>query len=146
MPRLLIFAPCEKVLVDEQSQNISLVGILDLVSVFIPPESTIPADIILPLQWKIFTLWLHTPGDDGKKFEQRTYLTVPDGTEGAEMIVPFEFSTKKHRITAPVANFPVAQEGDCFVHVALREVGQDQEWQEIAAFPLTVVHMIPVSS
>src|SRR5712691_4610155 len=79
MPKLLLFAPCEKVIIAQYGNTASLITILQELTVSVPPDVQIPADAKVPVQWYGFSLWQKQPGDEGKRYEQQIEFADPDG-------------------------------------------------------------------
>ena len=59
MPKLLMFAPCEKVIID-QFNNPTLVSILQQ---WAPDQRDIPENAFAPQRWDVFTLWYRLAED-----------------------------------------------------------------------------------
>lgn len=140
MPQLLMFVPCEKTLINENTRTLSLITILDTLTVGIPAGIDIPADASIPMQWNTVTYWGRTPDDVGKLFEQRIFLQMPDGRQSVERTVEFEFTGKAHSNIAAFTNFPIGVAGDYFLVLTLREAGTQANWKEIVKFPMTITH------
>src|SRR5438445_11897758 len=66
MPKLLLFAPCERVAIDQQN-NPTLISILQQWSA---PSEEIAEQAFAPQRWDIFALWYRTPEAVGKEFVQ----------------------------------------------------------------------------
>src|SRR3990172_9026384 len=103
MPRLLVFAPCEKVIISRDENNPTLIAILSQVGGSlgdtIPPGAAPDAHPAVPFQWSIFTLWHLEPSDTGRRFEQVIVLRSPSGKEIVRAPQEFEMSKNTHRLT-----------------------------------------------
>ena len=138
MPKLLLFAPCEKVIIAQEGNTVSLITILQELTVSIPPDVQIPADAKVPMQWYGFSLWQKQPGDEGKRYEQQIELTGPDGGIVVSASSQFEMTAPAHRILSIFPGFPVGQFGEYMLRLYLREEKESEEKKEVASFPLTV--------
>src|SRR5579885_3065099 len=78
MPKLVLFIPCEKLIVDED-QNPSLITIIQTLNVSIPAGQAIPKEVMSPQQWDIVTIWLPERDDQGKSFRQIIEFVGQDG-------------------------------------------------------------------
>ncbi len=142
MPKLLLFVPCAHSIVDQDENTLSLVSILEgLTTLAAPP---LPEDAQAPIRWSIVTVWLHTPEDEGKAYEQLTQVVLPDGNVTAPATLPFQMTSRTHRNRVAVFGFPISQPGECMVRLSLREVGDGNEWQVVAEYPIMVAHQAPV--
>ena len=135
MPKLLCFLPCEKVIIDQNANTISMINVLEGISV--PKAPTPDAGVLLT--WSIVSVWEQTEGDARKTYEQRTYLLLPDGKEKVDLITRFQFAQKRHRLIGTINGFPVPLAGDYILKLFLRELGSEQ-WIPIADYTLPVEH------
>ena len=139
MPKLLFFVPCQKVIVDEQEHSASVISIIEGLTAILP--TPIPEKAQIPLNWSIVTLWYQLPEDEGKSFEQRTAVILPNGETAASAVIPFQMGQQNHRNVVSVFGYPIAQSGQHVIRLELREVGDDsREWQLMSEYPLTLAH------
>src|ERR1044072_8393488 len=143
MLKLLIFIPCEKVLVTENGQT-SAVGIIETIRVQINPTDPVPADALIPFRWGFLTLWNRDEAvDEPTRFESQIRILRPDGTDSgfraeSEFEVTMNFKNfRQHNDDIPV--FPAGQEGRYELKLFLRQAGQEQ-WEERGLFPVVVEH------
>lgn len=139
MPKLLIFAPCEKIIIDDQG-NATLIVIMQNVSVSVSEGSELPRDAVTPKEWAVFTLWQPMPEDAGQKFVQVLQALMPDRSEFKRGELSFEMQenkTQQNRIN--IVGFPIGQPGQITVNMWL-EVDSEQVG-ETYSFPLTVTHI-----
>ena len=136
MPKLLVFAPCEKVLID-QDGNASLIAMFN--ELRRPSIADIPANAQAPIRWNILTLWYREPSDAERKFEQRCILVAPDGSTAVDNRVEFAMSGGlMHRNVTTVFGFPISQAGEYSLSLRLKAADEQGDGQEIAAFPMFV--------
>ena len=140
MPKLVIFAPCLKVIISERDDSLSLIALMDAISVSVAEGAEVPADAKVPNPWDILTFWRNSPEDAGKEFEQRTQLLLPNGETSVEAIISFSGASRSQRNVINVTGVPVGQAGECFLQLWLREVGMDDWGDPVAEYSLVVVH------
>ena len=139
MPRLLLFVACEKVIVDQRTNMISLMSLLQDVNVQIPPGTPFPpSNAIIPMQWTIVSIFLAEPGDSGKQFEQRSALVNSNNVTLVHTpVAPFAL-TEQYRVTSQINGMPVGNAGRLNVKCYLREKGTNA-WQEIGeGYPINI--------
>ena len=139
MPKLLVFAPCEKAIIDEQDNAACLITLIESFTIDVPEGIEVPGYASLPIAWCIFALWEKTEGDDSRIFEQRAELTMPGGRKAADVVASLAFDPKRrrHRWITNVRGFPLSPSGACTLKLSLREVGQNT-WQDVADYPIYV--------
>ncbi len=138
MPRLLFFAPCEKVIMDEGSKTLSLITIMEQVEGEV--SSPMGDKVAAAINWFAVAVWLKTPDDIGKTYEQRTCVIQPDGSETLAGTIAFQITERTHRVIARIFGFPVSQAGEHSVRLALREKDGNELWITLAEYPVYVLH------
>src|SRR6266536_5914459 len=101
MPKLLVFAACEKVLIDQQN-NVSLISVLQEAKVGMPDSAkeklTPGAKVMAAMKWDALTLWVKT---DDKPYEQRVALFDPSGNHtGIEAVAGLDLDRKSTRLNS----------------------------------------------
>lgn len=143
MPKLLLFAPCERVLVDQSTNTTSLIGILQEIHFKWPPGAPLQSNALLPLVWSIISLWQEEEqADAGVEFEQRLTLENIAGQTLFSNDVKWTFSRPSHRIVATVPGLPVSAR-KLTLKLYYRVIGA-RDWHEAGAFPMDIVQeMMP---
>jgi len=137
LPKLLMFAPCEKVIID-QNNNSSMISILHNLQVEVG-AAELPQDAAVPMRWDIFTLWLREASDEGKKFEQICELLTPEGKRATGATISFEMTKGVQRNVMTLMGFPVVSSGGQYLlRLSLKEAGEDRERREVAEFPISL--------
>lgn len=110
MPKLLLFAPCEQALIDQNS-NLSLISLLQEIRLALP--ETIPEKAQGAIKWLIVTLWERLERDDpNTSYKQRWELVAPDGhATGLSGEVVFQIKAHTHRTLHTNFGFPISQMG-----------------------------------
>jgi hypothetical protein len=135
MPRPLIFAACDNVLIDRDDNSASLISLIEGVTVSI--EGEIPEDARLPMRWFVFCLWHKEAGDEGKRFEQNIRIISPSGKVGKENPFPVVMEKSNHRIKLAVQDLPIGEFGEWTLTLSLREADSG-EWKQVASYPFNI--------
>lgn len=141
MPKLILFAPCQKVIVSAQDNTASLISIIETFTIAIPEGADIPTDAVMPMNWSIFSMWELSEGEEGKSFEQRVDFLLPDGRnplENATTTIDFQPHSNRVRNVFEVKGFPIPPQGHSLLNLSVREMGQES-WQEVASFPIFIL-------
>jgi|GEM_PF-1057703 len=144
MPKLLFFAPCQKAIIDKADDSVSLISVLNGITVFPQdkPNEPRPADAVgvAPVPWGAVSVWLRTPGDEDKTFEQKLNIAAPNGAmlDGESSRVSFKMTHRTHQIALNGEGLPVEPSGEYQMILAVREIGQT-EWTEAARYPLEII-------
>jgi hypothetical protein len=153
--RLLTFLGCEKVIIEQDTHQISLVSVLQAVNIALP-EAALPPPVgaASPFPWAILTLWQFPKEVTETSEEQYTALLSSGGEEmmrsGISQIVPpppasvqkSPFLFVNSRIVDRFSAFPVWREGLCTVVLRTRKIGTE-EWVDIADYPIELHYMTP---
>lgn len=136
MPKLLLFAPCEKVLVDQATNSVTLIALLQELHYKLPPGMPTPQNFALPLSWSALSLWQEESSDGGIQFEQRFVLENAAGLTLIENVAQWQFTRANHRIIANVMGLPVSRR--LSLHLFYRIVGA-LDWIRVATYPIEMV-------
>ena len=141
MPRLIAFLPAEKVLIDEMENSVSVIGIMSGIKVQILNVSErAPENAYVPIRWSILAMWRREPADEGKSYEQRIQLFVPNGESAFDLSSPpFAMTGLHHRVRSDITGFGVSIPGIYRLVVSLREVGAST-WVEKSEYEMLVEH------
>ena len=141
MPNLLLFAPCEKAIIDSNGA-LSVISIVGSISVNIPANAPVPpAGAVLPYPWAIVTIWqLTSDWEFDRAFEQRSTLISEAGSTLVDSIGEFQFKRDAANNLATVVIFlpgmPLSP-GALKLKVSVREKADSpREWRELASFPI----------
>ena len=137
MPKLLVFAPCEKAIIDEHG-NATLIILMQNVGVQAGKEE-IPKNAVTPKEWAVFALWEPLPEDYGKTFVQVLQTLLPDGSEFKKSEMRFQMQEKLQQNRMAIMGFPVGQVGRLTLNMWL-EVDSVRVG-EVHSYCLTVSHI-----
>lgn len=146
MLRLLLFVPCEKVIVAENGQT-SAVGIIETIRVQMDAADPVPSDALIPFRWGFLTLWSRDESiNEPTRYQSQIRILRPDGSDAgfqaeSEFEVTVNFKNfRQHNDQIPV--FPAGQEGRYELKLFLRKAGEE-EWEQRGLFPIIVEHIKP---
>lgn len=142
MPSLLMFAPCERVIIGQGDNSLSLIGVLHSLRI-LDPTTKEPLSPIF--SWAALTMWKKEPGDEGVSFTQRVALHSPTDQILIESVTAFTVEKGWHRVVNLFRGLPLKETGTHLLKLSLR-VGEAGEWREIAAFPLTIAAPLPATT
>lgn len=141
MPRVVTFAPCRRVIIDEREKSPSLIGLFDHVNLQLPADEIVPSEAVAALEWHVFIWWLSTPDEREKVFEQKLTLISPDGQEFLSEVTELRFVEAKHRTVAIYPGFPVHLPGAYSLKLSVRELEQD--WLDVAEYSIELRYIYP---
>lgn len=136
MPRLILFAVCEKVILDNAG-NASIINLMHSIEVAStqqgPVIGPIPRNAVSPAQWSIYAIWKPGIDDPGKEFSERIEILWPDRTVFNAATATFRFeANRNHQNTAGILGFPAGQTGDVVINMWLecegRRIGETSSW------------------
>jgi hypothetical protein len=147
MPRLLLFAPCDNVLMTGDAQSASLIIVLTQINFQGPFPDNMPPNPLAPMRWSTFSQWEMSIDEVGIRYTQKVRLMAPDGTEIHSNVVEFTGEQNKpiHRIVTTNFGFPVIPEGAYRLVLSLERSGHG-DWSDIGDYPLQIVHVAPVAA
>ena len=144
MLNLLIFAPCEKVIIAQGGQS-SAIGIIETIRVLVEPEKPLAEDSLIPFKWGILILWNRPEPIEGPViYETEVRIFRPDKTDtGFKAQAQFEVNVtyKSFRLDlSGIPVFPAGQQGIYELRLFLRRQG-DEDWEQRGVFPVAVDHV-----
>jgi len=144
MPILLAFLACEKVIVSQGTNELSLIGIINDIYVPVIRSVPIPPNLTGPLRWNAVAIWFHASSDGDASFE--VFCGVADDSDDSAKIAlqseVVTFSMRDQpvmRIFFSFTAFPVFKPGLCSLKLLVRRVGL-KEWTKMADYPLVLHH------
>lgn len=140
MLKLLIYAPCEKVIIADD-KTASIISMMESVKVNVAGE--LPADALAPIRWSILSLWKRDQEmQEPIEIEERTDVLRPDDTVATGGTTKFTVTNEHlfYRSLVQVPIFPIGLPGVVKVKCRTRQTNPETEWTEFAEFPLLVIH------
>jgi hypothetical protein len=142
MPKLILFAVCEKVILDGLS-NASIINVLHGIEAASaqqgPIIGPIPKNAVAPAPWSIYAIWKPAPGDAAKEFSEKIEILWPDRSAFNTITAPVKFeASRNHQSTVNMVGFPVGQVGDVTINMWLESDGN--RIGETSSWTITVTH------
>src|SRR5437867_283000 len=107
MPRLLLFAACEKFIIDQQN-NASMISLLQELAIPVQDNTVPPSGAAAAMKWDAVAIWLKGEDDFGKTYEQRIALFEPSGEPtGVSVSSTFAIEPATHRNVTTIYGFPI---------------------------------------
>lgn len=137
MPKLLLFAACEKVIIGQGDGSMSLIGLLQNITVVAPRKGEESAAKATHGEWFMFSLWLQQPEDADVEYEQRCALIGPTGDLSIDLVTVFTVTKMFHRVSVQIPFIPVEPPGEYKIMTWLRRRG-DEKWADYGSCPFLV--------
>ena len=141
MPKNLIFAPCERVILGQGDNSASLIVVIQQMQFQVPKDVEIPKEAGAFVRFAIFSQWLRTPEDEGKVYEQRIVLSIGNEKPVLEAVMEFRMTERLHRLVGNIPVLPLMQPGEYSLKLFLREKGTQAWGKVIADYPIDVAHI-----
>lgn len=90
MPKLMILAACEKVIIDRNFLP-SLINIFQRMNIQLQ-AAPLPEKAVSPARWSVFTLWQHIPEEKDIEYTQHLEVISPNGDKFFESAVQFKIT------------------------------------------------------
>lgn len=124
MPKLVVLAACERVIIDRTAALPSLINIFQRMNIRLQ-DAPLPDNAISPTRWSIFTLWQHTPEELGVEYTQKLEVINPQGGKFGEGTVKFritEADDLQSKNSIELFGLPITSEGFVKVRVWIEGV------------------------
>ena len=141
MPKLLAYLPCEKVVIEDESKNVSVLSILETVTVTMPEGAPAPAEnASIRMPWAIFSLW-QKEGDESGEFESKSALVSPAGKPLVETpVAQLSFGANtRQQVVNRITDFPVWTPGACQLKLMVR-TARDRDFRQLASVIIVLRH------
>ena len=143
MPNLVLFAICRNAVVDQADNTVSLMCILNGLTV----SGNITEGAATIIEWAAVCIWERTDEDsEDEVFEFRLRVKLPDGTHHGEALGSFALSQGRHQSIINGPNLPLWREGLIAFELELRSLSKNTEYKQWGTFPLLVSHAKPAIS
>ena len=138
MPKLLIFTPCEKVIISQDENKPTLVAIFDEWSGEYTASKPTEKGALLPVRWSVFTMWQQEEGDESKEYRLTLKIRSPSGDVSIETAIEFQLKQRTHRNTFHMNGLPIADPGvwDCELYLNEKEAPLSEV--PLAVYELTI--------
>jgi hypothetical protein len=146
MPRPVYSLFAEKISIDQESNLVSLFGVIEKLDIVlwrvgteVPPQKKLGI-----LGGKLISVWGKIPGDNGKKFEFEIDLEFPGGHGGSTGVTPWEFPKDAifHRFITEVQIPPMPESGILSIITKVRRKGSKTWQRQVTEIPVNVtIHL-----
>lgn len=129
--------PCRVSLVDQESNNVSLIQVLEELGIptVMPP---IPGPAMIPALFDVVTLWGREHEEQGAQGQARMSVISPTGEVLVSRVYDVDLREfRRFRSVSRILGFPAPVSGRYGFRVE-RRVGADGQWEERAVIPLWV--------
>ena len=139
MPQPILFAACEKVILDIDGL-VSLINIIERLEVSVPASVQLPSGPVgIPQRWQAISIW-RLDESDGLEYEQMTDVIVPDGSvvmhTEPEKLVANVPGRKGSKVISTLKVVPIAA-GPLRLRLFYRPIGE-AAWTQAATYPVDV--------
>lgn len=136
MIRHVFSALCTKATVDRESNNVSIVDIVERLEIHVPAGTQLPFGF--PYRADFVTLWSRQDWNQPAEAEMRTRVLSPLGVPLAEFLMAVDLvAAPRARAIGRFEGFRVAGTGMHEIEVSYRERGQDA-WNVVHTYPVEV--------
>jgi hypothetical protein len=139
LPRLLLFAPCQKGIVDKNEGTVSMIGLVNGVTVASLSDA-VEENAVLPYSWCAVSAWYKEEGDEDASFEDLVELVTPNGNIVVRSVIPFSISARIHQNLHNSFGFPVGEPGVYTLRISIRRLPEESEWSIVSEYPIEVIH------
>jgi hypothetical protein len=131
MPQLLLFVPCQVAVIDNSTNGLSVVNIVESIGLIQLPG--------LSGGFYVASWWLKEPGEEDAKMIERVELRNSIDVLCAEIETPFVFAGHRgQRILNIVPQFTVSTPGIHEFRLFIRQDGQSGSGNPITVFPVLI--------
>jgi hypothetical protein len=139
MPRLLLFVPCEKALIEARNNTLSLISVLSEVRFQRAANEDIPLNAAVPLQWMVVSVWERNADDQTNDFQQLVQLHSPSNRLLLENRSSWRFGNQRfHRVLSQLLAFPIGETGNLTLSISLRSTSSN-DWTKVESYPLELI-------
>jgi hypothetical protein len=141
MPKLLFLLACEKSIIEKDTQQVSMIGLVN--SFTIAPLNKPPENAVIPQEWSVVSGWAPSPEDAGKEFTQMLNIVLANGkpfVHEVKMTYAFQQGMRYH-IATKIRGIPVGVPGIFTVEVWTELAGK--QVTEKSQLLLEIIHSIP---
>jgi hypothetical protein len=124
MPKLVILAACERVIIDRVASLPSLINVFQRMNIRLQ-DAPLPDNAMSPMRWSIFTLWQHTPEERGIQYTQKLEIFSPIGTkfgDGTATFAVTEADDLQSKNNFDLFGLPINSEGFVKIRVWLEGI------------------------
>lgn len=121
MPKLLLFAPCEKAIFGHD-KSISLISVMHGASIKTASAEPLLAEAgpkVVPMRWAVAVIWEKLDQDAGQTFTQRVQIIDPQGQGFEAHAFEFVMDKETRQSIVNIESFPIRGPGRYLIQVSL---------------------------
>jgi hypothetical protein len=137
MPTLLLFAPCEKVILDADGL-VSLITIIEKLQVVIPTGIQLAHNTAIPMRWQLIAMWI-VDNDEMGLYEQMADVAIEDGSIAMHTepkTLERTVGSTGVKIVSTLTAVPITN-GPLQLRIFYRRIGE-QSWIQASTYPVAV--------
>jgi hypothetical protein len=128
---------CEKTIIDQASNNISL-DVMEQILIQGPPLPEETPGILVPAPLSIASLWYREESDKPCRGRAQIKIISPGGDEVASVELDVDLTKAKRSRTICKMNGLPVKKGESGFYRFILELNREGEWHEVANVPLEV--------
>lgn len=125
---------CGQAIVDERSNNVSLINVLETVT-FVGPAPPADGDVRLPFEAELVSVWTRSDPDIAAYGQAKLLIQTPSGKQREGPLVEIDLSDQLVFKTIGVVALPFSELGLYYFIVQLQH---KDEWVQVSKIPLLV--------
>jgi len=131
---------CRKTIIDKETNNLSIIDILEQVQVnaSVPSNAVFPVKV--PISYELVSMWTREHASDETKAEIEIKITGPDGivgtTHSKELVFPVSIQRMRSRIR--ISGIEITNSGVYEFTVGIKEE-KSHSFTTVATIPLSVI-------
>lgn len=140
MPKLLVFVPCERVILGQGDNSVSLIILIQKLQLNQTQTPPLEENGTVFARISLFAEWLKSLDDSDKTFEQKFTFGSAGTKPIVETAMEFKMSQRTLRTIGLFEGFPVVPAGEYEFSLWLREKGADWPDVPVARYPVEIAH------
>ena len=133
---------CERVIIDSESMNLSMISTIERVSISDPPPA-VTEETAISIPSRLALMWTRSEIDVPEGGLSRIQYVHPDGKKGTSGVIPVDLNANANfRINAAMDKFPVTIPGRYWICVQYAASAKKPTWKTVSRIPLDVTFPI----
>jgi hypothetical protein len=141
MPKLVVFAPCERVIFGQGDNTASLIVLVQRMDFQVPTDQPLPERAGAFARLAIFSQWHRVPEDSEKVFEQKLTLGMEGEKLILEAVTEFKMLQRVNRLVGQIPILPLVKPGEYSFKLFIREKGEQVWGAPVGEYPIEIVHV-----
>lgn len=134
MPKVQLFGICQKAIVDQNDQSITMVALLGNLNIQTSFNEPVLENTMLPFPWAVVCSWIRTESDSNITFESKIELISPSGKIAMTALgAPFSMIERNMQSVISGIGIPLTEAGVCEFKLFIRPSGTI-DWVEMSSY------------